>query len=110
MGVSAAAAEMVCPPTASWNACGMKLTTTASASCSDVLAEMKARVAGQYAGWHDPHNNGTYTVQSYGGDFSTSRLSGNKKYTDKQIFSLTSAGAGCTIEACSRSQVFSILD
>ena len=71
---------------------------------------MKARVGGQPLAWHDPHNNGTYSVQSYGGTFSTSRLTGDKKYTDKQIFTLTDASGSCQIEACSRSQVTSILD
>jgi hypothetical protein len=51
------------------------------------------------------HNNGTYTVQSYGGTFSTSRVTGNGEYTDKQIFTLTTSGSSCLIEACSRSQV-----
>ena len=76
---------------------------------------MKARVGGQPVDWHDPHNNGTYSVQSYGGTFSTSRLTGDKKYTDKQIFTLTDASGRdasgkCQIEACSRSQVISVLD
>jgi len=105
-------AAMQCPSTSAFlGACGMKLTTTAAASCDDVLAEMKARVAGQYGAWYDPHNNGTYAVESYGGTFSTSRVTGNGKYTDKQIFTLTDAdSSSCTIEACSRSQVTSYLD
>ena len=103
---------MTCPPTAATfgQACGMKLTATVTAACAEVKEEMAARVAGQYASWHDPHNNGTYAVQQYGGNFSTSRLTGDQKYTDKQIFSLTSVDAGCKIEACSRSQVFSVYD
>merc|ERR1711879_585516 len=60
--------------------------------------------------WYDPHNNGTYSTQSWGGTFSTSRVTANKKYTDKQIFTLTASGSSCTIEACSRSQVTSIAD
>ena len=72
--------------------------------------ELQARVAGQYEAWHDPHNNGTYTKESYGGSFSTKRLTGDKKYTDKQIFQLTASGSSCKIEACSRSQVFSVYD
>jgi len=108
----ASPSDMVCPPTAAslGIACGMQITTTAAASCSKVLAEMKARIAGQYGAWHDPHNNGTYSVQSYGGTFSASRLTGDGKYTDKMIFTLTTEGSGCKIEACSRSQVFSIAD
>ena len=104
--------EMLCPPTAAplGVACGMKISTTATASCSNVLAEMKARVNGQFGSWHDPHNNGTYAVQSYGGTFSASRVTGNGKYTDKMIFTLSDESGGCKIEACSRSQVFSIGD
>ena len=72
---------------------------------------MGARVDGQYKAWHDPHNNGTYSAQSYGGDYSASRLTGDGKYTDKQTFTLTDNGTGrCTIAACSRSQVTSVLD
>jgi len=107
----AVSADMTCPKTAAWGpACGMKLTSTASVSCDKVLGEMKARIAGQYGSWHDPHNNGTYSVESYGGTFSSSRVTGDGKYTDKQIFTLTAEGSGCKIEACSRSQVTSVLD
>merc|ERR1711865_872093 len=110
VGIAVATADMTCPSTSAAIACGMKVTTTASASCADVLGEMKARIAGQYGAWHDPHNNGTYSVESYGGTFSTSRLTGDGKYTDKQIFTLTDQSGSCLIEACSRSQVFSIGD
>jgi len=110
VGIAVAAADMTCPSTSAAIACGMKVTTNASASCADVLGEMKARIAGQYGAWHDPHNNGTYSVESYGGTFSTSRLTGDGKYTDKQIFTLTDQNGSCLIEACSRSQVFSIGD
>merc|ERR1712039_935972 len=106
------AEDMTCPSTGAWfGAAGMKITTTASASCDKVEAEIKARVNGQASkAWHDPHNNGKYTLQNYGGTLSTSRLTGDGKYTDKQIFTLTPEGDNCKIEACSRSQVFSILD
>jgi len=110
VGIAVATADMTCPSTSAAIACGMKVTTTASVSCADVLEEMNARVAGQYGAWHDPHNNGTYSVESYGGTFSTSRLTGDGKYTDKQIFTLTDQSGSCLIEACSRSQVFSIGD
>merc|ERR1711862_65276 len=60
--------------------------------------------------WHGTHNHGTYTKQSYGGDVSASRLTGDGKYTDKMIFTLTDEGESCKIEACSESQVFSIGD
>jgi len=104
------AASMQCPKTGSFLAAGMEITTTASASCDKVEAEMQARVAGQGTKWHDPHNNGKYAIENYGGTFSTSRVTGDGKYTDKQIFTLTAAGDGCKIQACSRSQVFSVFD
>jgi len=92
----------------------MRISTVAAASCDDVLAEINARVNGQSSVWHDPHNNGTYTKQNYGGSYSASRRTGDGKYTDKMIFTLTpTAGASsssCKLEACSRSQVFSLLD
>merc|ERR1711957_1058082 len=84
--------------------------TVASTTCDKVEAEIKARVNGQYTKWHDPHNNGTYAFQSYGGTVSTSRVTGNGKYTDKQIFTLTQTDNSCKIEACSRSQVTSVFD
>mmetsp|Transcript_5215 Transcript_5215/g.10606 ORF Transcript_5215/g.10606 Transcript_5215/m.10606 type:complete len:171 (+) Transcript_5215:106-618(+) len=109
--VQSASVAMVCPgsPAALFH-CGMRITATASASCATVEAEAKARVAGQFAKWHDPHNNGTYTAASLGGAMSFSRLTGDKKYTDKMIFTLTPQGNGCLIQACSESQVTSMLD
>merc|ERR1711998_640000 len=37
-------------------------------SCATVAAEVEARVEGQYDQWHDPHNNGTYTVAASADD------------------------------------------
>merc|ERR1719189_1953785 len=88
----------------------MKITSTASTSCDDVNAELEARVHGQYSTWHDPHNNGTYADAAFGGTVSFTRQTGDKKYTDKMIFTLTPMGAQCKIEACSESQVTSGLD
>ena len=81
---------------------GMQIITTAQTSCAVVKQELSDRVAGKY-GWYDQHNRSTYTAQSYGGDFSASRLTGNGQYTDKMIFDLTSEGSNCIIEACSES-------
>lgn len=108
----ASPSDMLCPPTAATLgiACGMRITTTAAASCSTVLSEMRARVNGQYGSWHDAHNNGTYSTQSFGGTFSASRTTANGQYTDKMIFTLTGTENTCQIEACSRSQVFSLSD
>merc|ERR1719240_2424050 len=101
---------MTCPGSAASGIhCGMELTTTAAASCDTVKAEIKARLAGAN-GWYDQHNRGTYTEQAYGGDVSASRLTGDKKYTDKMVFDLTPDGDSCKIEGCSQSQVFSIGD
>ena len=141
---SSSSFDGVCPstPVSFGVACGMRISTVAAASCDDVLAEINARINGQGSVWHDPHNNGTYTKcvnpietlptltffvisrgptpclycrrQSYGGSYSASRRTGDGKYTDKMIFTLTpTAGASsssCKLEACSRSQVFSLLD
>merc|ERR1712032_1691386 len=100
---------MQCPGSSAGVNCGMGITATAQASCDTVKAEMQARLAGQN-GWYDQHNRGTYTEQHYGGDVSASRLTGDGRYTDKMVFSLTDDGASCKIEACSESQVFSIGD
>jgi len=73
---------------------------------------MIARINGEN-GWKDPHNGGTYTLMSGTADsqvISTKRLTGDGKYTDLQKFTLTASGSGCSVSACSESQVFSILD
>eukprot|EP00756_Hemistasia_phaeocysticola_P030450 Hpha_TRINITY_DN16289_c0_g1::TRINITY_DN16289_c0_g1_i1::g.14344::m.14344 len=106
----AAMSAMNCPGSGASVHCGMRITTTAATSCANVKSEAQARVAGQYAKWHDPHNNGTYTAENYGGSVSFSRVTGNGKYTDKMIFTLTDQSDSCLIEACSESQVFSIGD
>ena len=97
-------------------ACGMRVTTTANAPCATVLAEMKARVTASFDVWEDPHNNGTYTERGFfssgSGNYATSRLTGDGAYTDKQLFFLSDAadGSSCVVEACSRSQVYSMYD
>lgn len=103
-----------------------RVNTAAKASCADVRAEMLARVAGQYDSWHDPHNNGTYklldaapapTDASATTHLTFSRLTGDKRYTDKMRFILTpthppsgAKGEMCSISGCSQSQVFSVAD
>jgi len=110
--ISAEPAAMSCPSTPALGpAAGMKISTVAATSCDKVAAEIKARVNGQSSkAWHDPHNNGKYTLENYGGTVSTSRLTGDDKYTDKQIFTLAPDGDNCKIDACSRSQVTSVFD
>ena len=90
------------------------MTLTTSASCAEAAKEVNARIAGQYEDWYDPHNNGTYSLLSddtgSGGLLQLERVTGNKKYTDKINFSFSDSGGGCSIDACSQSQVTSIAD
>ncbi|CAE7412974.1 unnamed protein product [Symbiodinium natans] len=84
----------------------------ADASCADVMEEIRARVTSD--SWVDPHNKGTYTLLSEAKDeLDIQRVTGNKKYTDKIIFSFSDFGGAkpaCGISACSESQGFSIGD
>ena len=75
---------------------------------------MTARIAGR-DGWVDPHNAGTYSVMEgsvEGKELHSKRVTGNKKYTDLQLFQFSeSAGPKeCVMTACSESQVTSYLD
>merc|ERR1719421_2384314 len=71
---------------------------------------MLARIAGKN-GWVDPHNGGKYTLTSATDTvLLTQRVTGNGKYTDLQKFTLQADGSGCTVTACSESQVFSVID
>merc|ERR1712232_235058 len=80
--------------------------------CSKWLDEVRARVAGQATGeWHDPHNNGIYTItDDKEGELHVQRLTGDKKYTDKMIFAYHDSEYGCELKSCSESQVTSIYD
>ena len=105
-----------CPSSSAWPHAGCEVSLTTTASCSEASAEVVARISGQYDDWHDPHNNGTYTIisdeTSTGGLLQLSRLTGNQKYTDHINFKFSpdSEGAGCSIDACSQSQVTSVAD
>ena len=35
--------------------------------CQTVMAEVQARIEGQYSAWHDPHNKNRYYIGSDGG-------------------------------------------
>ena len=109
----AMATAMKCPKSdASLMHAGCEVTVSFTDSCAVVQTEMLARVNGQYETWHDPHNNGTYTITSNTeSEIDAERTTGDKKYTDKMIFSFTStADGGCEVEACSESQVNSMKD
>ena len=102
-----------CPSSDAKQHAGCKFHVTFENSCDDVKEEMRKRIAGQYDQWHDPHNNGTYTeLAEYKGSLETSRLTGDKKYTDLINFSFewNSDSVGCVVYGCSQSQVFSIGD
>jgi hypothetical protein len=87
------------------------MTVSFQETCDVVKEEIKSRLAAK-GGWSDPHNSGTYKLQSeYGNLLEGSRLTGNGKYTD--LFDLAffdSDEGGCLVPACSESQVSSILD
>lgn len=104
------AAGMKCPGSPSSVHASAQVEATASASCAAVKEEMLARV--QSSEWTDPHNGGTYTLLgSDGMQLDFSRLTGNKKYTDKMTFTLSDDTDGrCSIQGCSESQVFSVAD
>jgi hypothetical protein len=88
--------------------CDMGVTFTQS--CDTVLTEINARVAGKN-GWTDPHNGGQYSITNQTSSFlSGQRTTGDGKYTDLFDFSFATASGGCTVEACSESQVKSLLD
>jgi hypothetical protein len=94
----------------------MKVTSTATASCADVQAEIQSRASGD-GGWVDPHNGGIYSVlQSENGVIQTQRTTnpatsvGGQLYTDKQTFVLSDVDGGCKIESCSESQGTSVGD
>lgn len=106
-----------CPGSGSFVHASMEVTATASASCADVKAEIKARANAQ-GGWKDPHNGGIYSVldSDEDGVIKTQRTTnpktsvGGKVYTDKQNFVLKDKGGSCEILACSESQGTSVAD
>jgi hypothetical protein len=106
--------SMKCPTSGSSVHAGCEVAITFTNSCDDVSNEMLARINGQYNAWHDPHNNGTYTLTSSSSskEISVDRKTGDgSNYVDKIIYTLTpSASNGCDVTGCSQSQVFSIGD
>lgn len=101
-----------CPGSPSWVHAKTVVDVSFQNSCSEVMDEMKLRVAGQASGaWVDPHNRGVYTIKSQSdSEMSLSHLTGNKKYTDQLLFTFSEANGGCTVTGCSESQVTSVLD
>jgi len=102
-----------CPGSAAWIYASCTTTSNAMTSCSDVMDEMRARVAGQAKRqWHDPHL-GVYSITGSTDNFiSMQRVTRNQKYTDKMNFTFEERARGveCQIKGCSESQVTSIAD
>jgi hypothetical protein len=91
---ASAAADYQCPGGPFIRA-SMKVTATASASCSDVRAEIAARAQASTAGsWVDPHNGGIYSlVSNDNGVIQTERstnqgtyMPAGTTYVDKQTY------------------------
>ena len=101
-----------CPGSPAWGThCSAKLTVNVQQTCSDFTKEVASRVAG-VGGWSDPHNSGKYTITGRSDSkLQLQRRTGDEKYTDKMDLGLAAAaGGGCTVTACSESQVASYLD
>uniref|UniRef100_A0A7S4F3H7 Uncharacterized protein n=1 Tax=Chrysotila carterae TaxID=13221 RepID=A0A7S4F3H7_CHRCT len=84
MGRAALASAYECPGSPAFVHASCKVSVEAHAPCDDVRNEVLSRVKGQYLKWHDPHNNGTYTLTDTGADGSLSlqRVTGNKNKGD----------------------------
>ncbi|CAE7512162.1 unnamed protein product [Symbiodinium microadriaticum] len=78
-------------------------------SCDSIITEIADRVDSKT--WTDPHNGGSYSITSSNSTYlAGQRITGNGKYTDKFDFYFAESGSGCAVEACSESQVTSLLD
>jgi hypothetical protein len=98
-----------CPGSASAIHAKCEMGVQFSNSCDEVRAEIVGRI--QSPTWTDPHNGGTYSLVSSNASYvSGTRLTGDKKYTDKFDFIFSASGTSCKVEACSESQVFSMID
>jgi hypothetical protein len=60
--LAAVAMGATCPTSDSSVHAGCQEEIVFSNSCDEVRQEISGRIAGQYNQWHDPHNNGTYTM------------------------------------------------
>jgi lipocalin len=106
----AATSAAACPGSDSFIHAKCSMSVSFTDSCDAVVKEMTDRVNG-VNGWTDPHNGGTYTFTSTSPtSIEGQRVTGNLKYTDKFDFTFTESGGGCVVDACSESQVMSVLD
>eukprot|EP01060_Flectonema_neradi_P017786 TRINITY_DN24622_c0_g1_i1.p1 TRINITY_DN24622_c0_g1~~TRINITY_DN24622_c0_g1_i1.p1 ORF type:complete len:349 (+),score=59.85 TRINITY_DN24622_c0_g1_i1:46-1047(+) len=89
-----------------------EVTAHANATCSNVMAEIRARANGT-SGWVDPHHNGTYALSTA----TATEIKGSHKtgksphYLDEFAMKFTDQEGGtCVIQSCSVSQSTSVLD
>jgi len=95
-----------------------EVNVVAAASCATVKEEILSRVEGQGSVWVDPHNNGTYSVESVAGaQIELSRITGRPlgwmgwRFTDRLMLTLWPGGDEvCEIAGCSESQGLSFGD
>ena len=116
---------MACPGSGAAMHAKCQMDVSFDNSCDSVMSEMTGRVNSKT--WTDPHNGGIYSITRYEFLYLYStllksllssnstylagqRITGDGKYTDKFDFYLTPSGSGCSVEACSESQVSSIID
>ena len=97
----------VCPESDAVIHAWARTTVRFDAPCKTVKGEVLARIAGKN-GWSDPHNAGTYALESSVGDVvAATHVTGNGRYTDKLQFMFENADGGddCEVSGCSVSQV-----
>jgi len=111
-----ALANAKCPGSKAFIHAKTEMTVTFQDSCADVQGVIKARISGSTSGtWVDPHNKGHYVLKSSSAEgmalqHITSGKNHGGPYTDEVLLTFTSSGAGCSVDACSESQVTSVLD
>ena len=111
--VAASAAEYCESKALSYAHCTGSVEFT-TGTCSQVFEVISGRAAGSQSGkWTDPHNKGAYILEGNSTtEIDVKRVTGSGKYTDKMSFTLSASedGAGCKVNVCSKSQVFSVED
>jgi len=113
---NAGTGQFKCPGSKAFVHAKTEMTITFQDSCVDVQGVIKARISGSTSGaWVDPHNKGHYVLKSSSDNAMalqhiTSGKNHGGPYTDEVLLTFTSSGAGCSVDACSESQVTSVLD
>jgi hypothetical protein len=100
----------ICPDSPASVHASCEMTVTFEETCNLVKEEIQARLKSK--SWIDPHNQGTYKLDSASGSsVNASRATGDALYTDKMALNFVPTDkGGCKVKACSVSQVTSILD